>query len=110
MDYALQVLLLGIGATVATDAWGALRRQLFGVPLPDYSPVGRWFGHMPRALPPPEDRRGGSHEARARDRLDRALPDRHRANLARLQSFVTDAVFSLGLYATALALRISSTQ
>ena len=39
--------LIGIGATLAIDAWGVLRRRLFGVPAPDYALVGRWLGHMP---------------------------------------------------------------
>lgn len=39
--------LIGIGATLAMDAWGVLRRRLFGVPAPDYALVGRWLGHMP---------------------------------------------------------------
>lgn len=40
-------LLIGIGATLAMDAWGVLRRRIFGVPAPDYALVGRWLGHMP---------------------------------------------------------------
>ena len=40
-------LLIGIGATFTMDAWGVLRRRLFGVPAPDYALVGRWLGHMP---------------------------------------------------------------
>lgn len=39
--------LIGIGATLAMDGWGVLRRRLFGVPAADYALVGRWLGHMP---------------------------------------------------------------
>ncbi|KRA41981.1 DUF2938 domain-containing protein [Pseudoxanthomonas sp. Root630] len=39
--------LIGIGGTLAMDAWGLLRRRLFGVPVADYALVGRWLGHMP---------------------------------------------------------------
>lgn len=48
MDPLVAALPVGIGATIATDGWGLLRRRLFGTPLPDYAMVGRWFGHMPR--------------------------------------------------------------
>lgn len=47
MDYLTCTLLVGIGATLAMDAWGLLRRALFGVPVADYALVGRWLGHMP---------------------------------------------------------------
>ena len=46
MDYLTCTLLVGIGATLAMDAWGLLRRALFGVPVADYALVGRWLGHM----------------------------------------------------------------
>src|SRR5688500_7701995 len=39
---------MGIGATVATDAWAWLRRRLFGTPPPNWGLVGRWIGHFPR--------------------------------------------------------------
>jgi hypothetical protein len=48
MGYLATSILIGTGATLATDAWALLRRKLFGVALPDYGLVGRWFGHMPR--------------------------------------------------------------
>lgn len=40
--------LVGAGATVPMDAWGVLRRRLFGVPPADYGLVGRWIAWMPR--------------------------------------------------------------
>jgi hypothetical protein len=46
MNDVLSVVLTGIGATMVMDVWGALRKPLFGWPVPDYSMVGRWIGHM----------------------------------------------------------------
>ncbi|WP_129776191.1 DUF2938 domain-containing protein [Peristeroidobacter soli] len=46
MNDVLSILLLGIGATVVTDAWGLIRKPLLGLPAPDYTLVGRWIGHM----------------------------------------------------------------
>jgi hypothetical protein len=48
MDYLIGSLLTGIGATAVIDLWALLRRQLFGIALPDYGLVGRWLGHMRR--------------------------------------------------------------
>lgn len=42
------ILVLGTGATLATDLWAILRRRALGTPPPDYALVGRWFGHMAR--------------------------------------------------------------
>lgn len=39
---------IGCGATALVDLWTLLRRQLFGMPLPDFGHLGRWLGHMPR--------------------------------------------------------------
>lgn len=46
MNDLTSILLLGFGATAATDLWGLARRPLFGAAPPDYAPVGRWIGHM----------------------------------------------------------------
>lgn len=43
----LHVLLVGVGATAAMDAWSWLLHRL-GVPAPDFALVGRWVGHMAR--------------------------------------------------------------
>ena len=40
--------LIGAGATVLTDVWSMLRKQVFGVAAPDFGLVGRWLGHMAR--------------------------------------------------------------
>ena len=50
METMMGMVWLGVGATLATDAWAWLRRRVFGVPMPDYRLVGRWFGHMPRGV------------------------------------------------------------
>lgn len=39
---------VGIGATLAMDAWMVARKRLLGMPPADYGQVGRWLGHMPR--------------------------------------------------------------
>jgi hypothetical protein len=41
-------LLIGVGATGATDLWCLVRQRAFGVALPNYGFVGRWIGHMAR--------------------------------------------------------------
>ena len=46
MNYPVNAILIGAGATLLVDAWAWLRRRLFGIPLPDYGLVGRWIGHM----------------------------------------------------------------
>lgn len=47
IDAALRVLLIGLGATAAMDAWLWLMKRL-NVPTPDFALVGRWVGHMAR--------------------------------------------------------------
>lgn len=46
MDYLIGSLLIGIGATLATDLWALVRRRTLGTTLPNYALVGRWIGHM----------------------------------------------------------------
>lgn len=48
MDYLVCILLIGFGATAVVDLWAIARQRLFGIPLPNYGLVGRWFAHMPR--------------------------------------------------------------
>jgi hypothetical protein len=48
MELAASILLIGAGATAATDLWAIARRRLLGVPAPNYGLVGRWIAHMPR--------------------------------------------------------------
>lgn len=42
----LQVLFVGVGATLLMDAWALARRRLFGIASLDYALLGRWLGHM----------------------------------------------------------------
>jgi len=46
MNIFMSVVITGIGATMVMDLWGFARKPVFGIPSPDYGPVGRWFGHM----------------------------------------------------------------
>jgi hypothetical protein len=46
MDFLLHSILIGAGATAATDVWALARRRLLRIPLPDWALVGRWFAHM----------------------------------------------------------------
>lgn len=46
MNVVSEVIIIGIGATLVMDAWSIVRRSLLGIPLPNYSMVGRWVGHM----------------------------------------------------------------
>lgn len=51
MDSALGIGLravpIGIGGTVALDAWAQLLQRAFGIPATNWALVGRWLGHMP---------------------------------------------------------------
>jgi Protein of unknown function (DUF2938) len=47
IDGAIRVVLIGVGATVAMDAWRLLMKRL-RVPTPDFALVGRWAGHLAR--------------------------------------------------------------
>jgi len=48
MSDLCSTVLLGVGATLATDLWTLARRRLLGTPLADYGLVGRWFSAMAR--------------------------------------------------------------
>jgi hypothetical protein len=48
MDYLACILLVGAGATAATDLWAIARKRLLDIPPPDYGLVGRWLAHMAR--------------------------------------------------------------
>ena len=48
MEQLVSIAIVGCGATLAMDAWGVVRKPLFGFARPDYALIGRWFGHMPR--------------------------------------------------------------
>ncbi|AZQ12339.1 DUF2938 domain-containing protein [Shewanella khirikhana] len=44
----LQILIIGVGATLIMDLWAMLRLRLFGVPSLNYAMVGRWLLWMPK--------------------------------------------------------------
>lgn len=46
MSILAGTLAIGLGATAFVDLWALARRRLFGLPLPNYGQVGRWFAHM----------------------------------------------------------------
>jgi hypothetical protein len=48
MNHLASALLMGVGATALVDLWAIVRRQVLGIPLPDYGLVGRWFAHLAR--------------------------------------------------------------
>lgn len=48
MDYLVNTLLIGVGATAVMDLWAIARKRLLGVPPPNYALVGRWLAHMLR--------------------------------------------------------------
>ena len=43
---AVEIIMLGIGATLLMDLWALARKRWFGVAALDYAWVGRWLGHM----------------------------------------------------------------
>jgi hypothetical protein len=48
MNFLASMLLVGAGATAATDLWSLARKGLFDIAPPDFGLVGRWIAHMPR--------------------------------------------------------------
>lgn len=46
-SYFPGAIIVGIGATLATDGWALLLKRAFGVPSLSYCLVGRWLLHMP---------------------------------------------------------------
>jgi hypothetical protein len=48
MQFAMDSLLIGTGATLLMDAWMLVRKRVFGIPLADYGLVGRWIAWLPR--------------------------------------------------------------
>lgn len=39
---------IGIGGTAAMDVWAIFLKVAFGMALPNWAMVGRWFAHVPR--------------------------------------------------------------
>ena len=45
-DFLWRSLAIGIGGTAAMDAWAIVLNRAFGIPLPNWALVGRWFCHL----------------------------------------------------------------
>lgn len=45
LEIALRTLLIGVGATMVTDVWAFLLRQV-GIPSLSFALLGRWIGHL----------------------------------------------------------------
>ncbi|KPF71189.1 hypothetical protein IP69_07840 [Bosea sp. AAP35] len=48
VDFWIRAAILGVGATALLDLWAQLLNRAFGLPLPNWALVGRWFAHLPR--------------------------------------------------------------
>jgi len=48
LDFLWQSLIIGIGGTAAMDLWALVLTGIFGLPLPNWGLVGRWFAHLAR--------------------------------------------------------------
>jgi hypothetical protein len=46
LDFLWRSLVIGIGGTAAMDLWALLLTAVFGLPLPNWGLVGRWFAHL----------------------------------------------------------------
>ena len=79
-----QIIAIGIGATIVTDAWAALRRRLLGVPALDYALVGRWIAHMP-------------HGRFTHQSIARSAPRALEAPVGWAVHFLTGVAFAAGL-------------
>ena len=47
-EILLRAAMIGIGGTVALDAWATLLQYLVKTPATNWGMVGRWLGHMPK--------------------------------------------------------------
>ena len=43
----ISTILIGLGATLATDLWALFLKHVFKITAPNYCLVGRWLRHMP---------------------------------------------------------------
>lgn len=48
LDIIWKTLAIGIGATALMDIWAIVLNRAFGIALPNWAMVGRWFAHVPR--------------------------------------------------------------
>jgi hypothetical protein len=47
IEFALRMVLIGVGATIVMDGWAFFLRRL-GIPSLDFALLGRWLGHLLR--------------------------------------------------------------
>ncbi|MBV1914519.1 MAG: DUF2938 domain-containing protein [Pseudomonadales bacterium] len=47
MEVAIQILIVGVLATVAIDIWATFANKMFKLPRTNWAMVGRWLGHIP---------------------------------------------------------------
>lgn len=47
LEFLLLSMVIGAGGTVALDIWNLLLHRIFGMPLPPWHLVGRWFAGLP---------------------------------------------------------------
>ena len=38
--------LIGLGATIAMDAWALIQSRVWRLPMPNWAMPGRWFAHL----------------------------------------------------------------
>lgn len=48
MDITIQVIALGIFATIIIDIWATFSNKVLNFPRTNWAVVGRWLGHIPR--------------------------------------------------------------
>jgi hypothetical protein len=48
IDFLWRSVVIGAGATALMDIWAIVLNKAFGLALPNWGMVGRWFGHLPR--------------------------------------------------------------
>src|SRR5882724_5766707 len=49
-NWVIEVVAIGIIATLATDIWARLLQAIAGVPAPNWGLVGRWVAWFPRGV------------------------------------------------------------
>ncbi|MEP3248432.1 MAG: DUF2938 domain-containing protein [Sneathiella sp.] len=47
VNFIIDAVVIGTGATLVMDLWALLQKRLFSIPSLDYGMVGRWIGHLP---------------------------------------------------------------
>ena len=50
IDFLWRSLVIGIGGTAALDVWALILKAAFGMALPNWGLVGRWFAHLGKGV------------------------------------------------------------